>query len=778
MTPDQILDARVEVTSTRHDALGRAVELTLPLDGGAHRPTLTATFTRAGAMRSTALDGEDHLSLVVHNARGQRIFQAYGNGLVTRFGYDLDTFRLVRQRTEPMTVAGDVWTSTGAPLEDLTYSYDLVGNVTAIEERTAGCGLVATAYGRDELVRTFRYDGFYRLVSATGRECASIPAPRPLEDRARCGAYGPPFTGPPGAPNQANAPDLTAGYLEEYLYDPVGNLVDLHHRRTSGPAQEWHRRFGMGGMAPDGWAGAPNNRLSSLEAGGTTAVFGQDAAGHLLNENGSRSYGWDHAGRMTSFRVQAGVGTSVLARYLYGSDGQRVKKWVRRGGAATRDESVVYLGNTYERHTWAKSGGGVNALVHVTDDTARIAVVRLGPTHPDDAGPALQYELTDQLGTCAVTVDSSGGWVNREEYLPYGETSFGSFARKRYRFVGKERDEESGLSYHDARYYSPAVARWISPDPVDPGASPPRVYTYCGGRPLVTVDPDGGHPLLLVLLAAVLVNMALSNTANAPGPNDKTYPSMSEGEFAVKAGVMLASGGLGGAAEVGVAGKVGTSLGGRILAGVAGGTAGGGVCGLGTQAADDAFRGQLSTAGQYLKSTGVGMAVGAPLGALGSALSSGSATPASGGDPYIPRTEAGKPIPLDRQWQQQTQAGKSGTGIPRPDPRAGGAPHTVLGGKMSSEPGVGVYRQSATFTAEGSPTKLQGFDATGQRLPQAESVPLGRVDWTDHGHPVQQNAQGQAVHHANPHIHGYSTTGSANQPTIIEEPARGWTPPR
>ena len=27
----------------------------------------------------------------------------------------------------------------------------------------------------------------------------------------------------------------------------------------------------------------------------------------------------------------------------------------------------------------------------------------------------------------------TGGLINREEYTPYGETSFGSFARKRYR---------------------------------------------------------------------------------------------------------------------------------------------------------------------------------------------------------------------------------------------------------------------------------------------------------------------------------------------------------
>ena len=45
----------------------------------------------------------------------------------------------------------------------------------------------------------------------------------------------------------------------------------------------------------------------------------------------------------------------------------------------------------------------------------------------------------------------AGALVNREEFTPYGETSFGSFAKKRYRFTGKERDEESGLNYHGAQ---------------------------------------------------------------------------------------------------------------------------------------------------------------------------------------------------------------------------------------------------------------------------------------------------------------------------------------
>ena len=63
-------------------------------------------------------------------------------------------------------------------------------------------------------------------------------------------------------------------------------------------------------------------------------------------------------------------------------------------------------------------------------------------------------------------VDEYGTLVNFEEYYPFGETSFGSYAKKRYRFCGKEKDDESGMYYYGARYYSPWLCRFISVDPL------------------------------------------------------------------------------------------------------------------------------------------------------------------------------------------------------------------------------------------------------------------------------------------------------------------------
>ena len=147
----------------------------------------------------------------------------------------------------------------------------------------------------------------------------------------------------------------------------------------------------------------------------------------------------------------------------------------------------------FEHHRWGPaSNPAQNNHVHVMDDQQRIALVRLGPAHPDDRGPAVQFHLGDHLGSSNVVVDDTGTRTNREEYTPYGETSFGSFARKRYRFTGKERDEESGLAYHGARYLH-ARARPLAPvrsgraESYPAGAS----YCYCTRKPVAVHRPNG-----------------------------------------------------------------------------------------------------------------------------------------------------------------------------------------------------------------------------------------------------------------------------------------------
>src|SRR5262249_10794077 len=125
------------------------------------------------------------------------------------------------------------------PLQDLTYAYDLDGNILDLRDRTPGCGVLnnpdAAAVrsqdplladhlaAGDALIRRFAYDPLGRLETATGRGCSDISMPRPWDDVPRCG-FG---SGAHGTPNQNNAPALTALYQESYTYDAAGNLVRL-----------------------------------------------------------------------------------------------------------------------------------------------------------------------------------------------------------------------------------------------------------------------------------------------------------------------------------------------------------------------------------------------------------------------------------------------------------------------------------------------------------------------------------------------------------------------
>jgi RHS repeat-associated protein len=61
---------------------------------------------------------------------------------------------------------------------------------------------------------------------------------------------------------------------------------------------------------------------------------------------------------------------------------------------------------------------------------------------------------------------------------------------KRYRYTGKERDEETGLYYHGARYYAPWLGRWTAADPAGM-VDGLNLYRYSRDNPIVFSDPGG-----------------------------------------------------------------------------------------------------------------------------------------------------------------------------------------------------------------------------------------------------------------------------------------------
>lgn len=144
-------------------------------------------------------------------------------------------------------------------------------------------------------------------------------------------------------------------------------------------------------------------------------------------------------------------------------------------------------------------------------------------------GTDVRWLVSDHLGTPRMIFDQAGSVANmrRHDYLPFGEdlaaggrgASLGyDVAGPRQKFTGKERDDETGLDYFLARYYSSTQGRFTSPDEFKSGPhdlwvqgrghseEQPLVYAditnpqslnkyqYAFNNPVRFVDPDGQKP--------------------------------------------------------------------------------------------------------------------------------------------------------------------------------------------------------------------------------------------------------------------------------------------
>ena len=135
--------------------------------------------------------------------------------------------------------------------------------------------------------------------------------------------------------------------------------------------------------------------------------------------------------------------------------------------------------------------------LHIMDDKQRIALVETRNAGDDGSTQQLiRYQFGNHLGSASLELDDQAQIISYEEYTPYGSTSYQAVRQqtevnpKRYRYTGKERDEESGLYYHGARYYAPWLGRWTQADPAGT-VDGTNLYAYASASPIRLVDPNG-----------------------------------------------------------------------------------------------------------------------------------------------------------------------------------------------------------------------------------------------------------------------------------------------
>jgi RHS repeat-associated protein len=481
-----LMQTEVFKTQSEYDALSRPTRVVAPNSNSATANILLPSYNEAGLLQAVSgqLRGSGTTTSFVtnidYNEKGQRSRIDYANGASTIHKYDPLTFRLrglVTTRNADPEIFWDDRSKIGQPpyaddvLQFLSYVFDPVGNITSVEDDAH-----QTIYFKNKRVEPsseFTYDALYRLTDSTGREhVGSKTAPGPF-DEVRMGNPN------PGDGNQLQTFGL------QYDYDKTGNMVLMKNPGN------WNIAFT--------YAGASNQVQTAVANGapGTPFTYPYDELGNITAMPHLTTMDWDFANRLRHTSVSAGAGpASQESWYVYNAGGERVRKVIVKGILV--EERFYFSGIEIYRRMRAGTLELERESLHVTDDKRRIALVDT-PTILPAASIETQltrFQYANHLNTACLELDAAAKIISYEEYYPYGNTSFQGtdqsreIPAKRYRYIGKERDDDSGFSYCGARYYAPWLARWISPDPTGVKDGP-NVYAYCHDNPVILHDTSG-----------------------------------------------------------------------------------------------------------------------------------------------------------------------------------------------------------------------------------------------------------------------------------------------
>jgi RHS repeat-associated protein len=438
---------------------------------------------------------------IEYDAKGRRLRIYYGDGASTLYSYDPLSFRLatlVTQRDAAVFPGDNLqpppvgW--PGSQVQNLTYTYDPIGNITHIRDDAQQ--IIFFRNKRVEPSADYTYDAVYRVIRATGREhlgqVGGAPIPHSYNDYPRTGLWH---------PNDGNA---MGTYIESYLYDAVGNFLQMQHQGSDPANPGWTRSYAYheGSLLEPGRV---SNRLSNTVVGTSNPItepYSYDTHGNMLQMPQLQTMQWDFKDQLQMTRRQAVSPTDAdgvqhqgeRTWYVYDSSGQRVRKVTESSTGQLKDERI-YLGS-FEIYRENGSAPLARETLHIIDDKQRVALIE-SRTQGTDPGPQqlTRYQFGNHLGSVSLELDDQAQIISYEEYTPFGSSSYQAVRSqtetpKRYRYTGKERDEESGLYYHGARYYAPWLAKWIACDPAGL-IDGTNLYAYVTGNPIRLLDPSG-----------------------------------------------------------------------------------------------------------------------------------------------------------------------------------------------------------------------------------------------------------------------------------------------
>jgi len=451
-----VTDPRTGTTHYFYDARGRQISRSDALNQSENwsyqNGALLNYADRKGQLTQYQFDALNRASLVTYNDAstvtptfdaGDRLTTVVDSvsGTITR-GYDgMD--RMTQEQTLQGTVnytydaAGRRATMTPASQGQITYTFDNADRLTNIVQGTQSVVIGYDNANRrtsltlpNGVVATYGYDDANELTSITYKNTSNV---------------------------------VLASMT--YTYDAAGQRIS---QSTTGVGAD---------LLP-----TANTGTNTFDANNRETVWNGFAIAYDLNgdptSNASTTpvttYLFDARHRLTYVRQGTGLGAVTIASYTYDAFNRRTSKTIAGTGAAV---SFLYDG---ENPVQEAKGSTISTILTGLGIDERFA--------RDDASYGRTSFLTDALGSTVALTDSSQTVRQTYSYEPYGEVSTTGASTNPYQYTGREND--GGLYYYRARYYSSGLKRFISEDPM--GLSEGlNEYAYVYGNPIRFSDPEG-----------------------------------------------------------------------------------------------------------------------------------------------------------------------------------------------------------------------------------------------------------------------------------------------